>query len=229
MGPLSHLRSDPMVKRIRGQAKEAWRREWRRTGAGMIGGTFLVGGTWLSASHTFVAKQNGQLVRPAPWGWLLYVCIAGFAVGCYLYAATYLDWLPMFGRRPAELSDRRDSAIGRMDRLRAASEQGDSRVSVRIEDPRPPPLSPPLSYQLAQLRQAMDKLQESVAGFDEVMLDSAFARMERQDIDPTYEPLKGSAVRDAIEKLVSSNELVRGELAFLMFPASGSDEIGDDR
>lgn len=120
-----------------------WRREWRQAGAGVMGATFLVGGTWISASNTFVASQNGQLIHPSPWGYLLWICIAGFFLAAYAYLATYWSKLPMFGRTAALAKDSQQSLKELNASIRA---QLDTNRPIQIEivgQDRPIPLDCP--------------------------------------------------------------------------------------
>ena len=80
---------------------DAWHREWRRLGGAIIGGAAVVAAGWFSASQTFITSQNGQLIHPSPWNWFLLVCLAALLLGLYIFVATYVDGLPLFGRANA--------------------------------------------------------------------------------------------------------------------------------
>lgn len=75
-----------------------WRKESRRLGGGMMAGSALAGLGWVSATQSFVTLDNGELAHPSFWQWPAWICVAGLVAGSYLWLATYLDALPMFGR-----------------------------------------------------------------------------------------------------------------------------------
>jgi hypothetical protein len=201
---------------------DRWQAEWRRNGAGMIGASFLVGGGWISASQTFVTSTKGQLVHPSPWGWLLYVCIGGIALGSYAWVATYVDtipklgWpVPMFGRTKAGKDARQAAHQAWLNESRSRMDNSNP-IQVEIVGDRGKerriPFGAPESYQIAQYRQALAKFKEiRDRGFDDFGLfeiEGMLRAAKRTDKDRTYEPMHVSANQAGLAALVASGELI---------------------
>ena len=175
---------------------DEWRTEWRRNGAGVMAATFLVGGGWVSASQTFVASKDGQLVHPSPFGWLLVVCSVGFALGFYAWLSTYIEQLPMLGRKKAKRMEAWESRRGNMDFFRESSR---SMRPVQVE-----------LVEHDQFRQAVAKLREAgITEFRSYDLTCTLRVMERTGKDPAYEPLWAARDGKGIVALVESGELLQ--------------------
>ncbi len=90
-----------------------WQRDWRRFGAGVMGGALVLGVGWFNVSRTFIsAGPNGTLVHPSPLTLVFWLLLAGAALGLWIYLSTYID-LPWFGKLAAKELDRvqRDESI----------------------------------------------------------------------------------------------------------------------
>jgi hypothetical protein len=192
------------MARTQQQRVVEWRKEWRRNGAGVMAVTFAVGGTWVSASQTFVASKNDQIVHPSPYGWLLYLCIAGFVLGFYAWLSTYLDRLPMFGKKRA-FSFRMGDAIMEI------QSQADPHRVVQVQMVRddPIPLEAPNGYVLAQVRQVLAKYAENhTQEFGAYEISQAFRVVDRTETDKAYEPLWVTRDHPVFAELVKSGELI---------------------
>lgn len=197
--------------------------QWRRNGGGMMAATFLVGGTWLTSSVTFVTTSRGHLVHASPWGWLLWVCIAGFVFGAYVWLSTYVDKLPMFGRKKA-----RSETFNRFRFSSVFTQTGPVQVElVRTGRERPIPFLAPELYQVDQFRQALAKLRECpFEEFGLVDLDMMLRKLDRTDTDPVYEPLHVYPGCSGLIALIASGDLVEVKPGTYRLPANDPENSG---
>jgi hypothetical protein len=81
------------------QVSPEWQRDCKRNGAGITTLFVVAALAWLTGSHTLIPLSNGKVIHPSWLGWPLYLCVAGIALGAYVYeAATHEKlWIP--GRR----------------------------------------------------------------------------------------------------------------------------------
>ena len=189
-----------------------WRREWRRAGAGVMAGTFVVGGTWVSASQTFVTSKQGQLVHPSPWGWLLLVCGMGFILGFYAWLSTYWNRMPMFGRKQAFRRTFGDT----MARFEKTDPFKTYRVEIVGQEKPVPKLSRPKTYLLTQVRQALAKMREAEYGEFRIFdINNTLRVMDRTGTDKAFEPLRVFS-DDSLKELLESGEIVLGEKGYAL-------------
>lgn len=149
-------------------------------------------------------------MHPSPFGWLLVVCSVGFALGFYAWLSTYIEQLPMLGRKKAKRMEAWESRRGNMDFFRESSRSMRPVQVELVEHDRPVPLLAPQNYQVDQFRQAVAKLREAgITEFRSYDLTCTLRVMERTGKDPAYEPLWAARDGKGIVALVESGELLQ--------------------
>ena len=75
-----------------------WQRDRRRNGAGIVSLFLVALLAWITASQTFIVLNGDKLVHPSSLGWPFFICLAGIALGGYVFLAADNEWLPIPGR-----------------------------------------------------------------------------------------------------------------------------------
>jgi hypothetical protein len=84
--------------------KQFWRRESRRTGIALIGGTGVVTWGWIEATHAVFSKGDRISTHPVILNRMAFLLLAGFLLGLYLYVGSFYSWT-WFGRNEADKRD----------------------------------------------------------------------------------------------------------------------------
>lgn len=84
--------------------KEFWRRESRRTGITLMGGTAVVAWGWIEATHAVISNGSQKMTQPVILNRMPFLLLVGFLLGLYLYVGSFYSW-PWFGRNEADNRD----------------------------------------------------------------------------------------------------------------------------
>ena len=171
--------------------------------------------TWLAS-----ALPNQHQTHVSIWPPIL---VAGGIAAAGIYVVVAVEsgkgWLP--GRKSVlATQEQRAMAAGyavmhdtssERDLVRAIEGIGTAvRDAARIArgEPLSPPISPPLAYQLTQIRQVLPALRAIGPSFQRGTFHSAWERLPRTDVDPLFEPMPYQiAVLEGLPKLVQLGEL----------------------
>jgi hypothetical protein len=69
----------------------------------LAGTSFIAALAWLTGANALVALSNGKVIHAPYVSWPLILILIGIAVGVYSYLAASHEWLPIPGRRRAEI------------------------------------------------------------------------------------------------------------------------------
>lgn len=186
--------TDPEFERFRA----VWQRRGELMAAAGLTGLF----TWLAAALPSASQTHVDIWPP--------IGVAGALglAGLYVLIAVeaHKGWLP--GRKKIEKGELGRAMVQSMDEMMRT--RTPSEYQVRLANNRPVPLVPPVTYQVAALKQAIPAIAEAYTEFDVMMLNSVLGLMHRPT-NPIFEPLRGSSCVEGLAKLVQDGTLVQIE------------------
>jgi len=173
-------------------------------GGGVFGGISAVVGAaaqWPNTTHHLAHVRPGEPTMTALTAvQRIENGLTAFGIAAALFVLGTLFWSLV--RAPYEQRDALRQQVAHL----ALAPAG----NVYLPDGEGPPVMAPVTYQVAQVRQIVQKIRQDFPEdptFDYSVLGAYFSKMPRINVDNTYEPLEAISVRQGLTAMVENGEL----------------------